>query len=288
MPAMKLIQSVGIGGANKPDDVKAVQTALNSLLSLIPPTKKLVVDKRLGSRPENSKTVAAIKLFQSKVVNMVRPDGKIDPNGRTHRKINEKLANAAVVTVVPISGTLKATLKRNLEQYENRIPHMYKDTTGNITAGVGHLIKDIEAAKKIAFVVRNTGVLATKKEIEDEFIKFKGLSLDKNTVATAFKKYSTLELGESLMDKQVENHINNFEKELKQVYGTQEFQSYSDNVKLALFDMIFNLGMTKLISRFPKFNRHIKANDFEKAALECSRTDVSAQRNTYVKNLLGK
>jgi hypothetical protein len=41
--------------------------------------------------PESSKTVAAIKLFQSKVLNMLRPDGKIDANGRTHRKINEKL-----------------------------------------------------------------------------------------------------------------------------------------------------------------------------------------------------
>ncbi|MBH0059461.1 hypothetical protein I6F65_21240 [Pseudoalteromonas sp. SWXJZ94C] len=39
MPAMKLIQSVGIGGANKLDDVKAVQTALNSLLSLMAPNK---------------------------------------------------------------------------------------------------------------------------------------------------------------------------------------------------------------------------------------------------------
>ncbi|WP_231613265.1 hypothetical protein [Pseudoalteromonas sp. SWXJZ94C] len=58
------------------------------LLSLITPTQKLKVDSRLGSRPENSKTVAAIKLFQSKVVNMVRPDGKIDPNGRTHSEIN--------------------------------------------------------------------------------------------------------------------------------------------------------------------------------------------------------
>ncbi|WP_277344302.1 hypothetical protein [Pseudoalteromonas sp. Z9A5] len=40
MPAMKLSQSVGIGGANKPEDVKEVQVALNSLLSLILPTKK--------------------------------------------------------------------------------------------------------------------------------------------------------------------------------------------------------------------------------------------------------
>jgi len=107
MRAMKLIQSVGIGGANKPDDIKAVQTALNSLLSLITPTRKLTVDGRLGSRPENSKTVAAIKLFQSKVVNMVRPDGKIDPNGRTHRKINEKLITLVVKNnfKLPVAST---------------------------------------------------------------------------------------------------------------------------------------------------------------------------------------
>ncbi|MBH0059433.1 TIGR02594 family protein [Pseudoalteromonas sp. SWXJZ94C] len=109
MPAMKLIQSVGIGGANKPDDVKAVQTALNSLLSLIAPTRKLTVDGRLGSRPENSKTVAAIKLFQSKVVNMVRPDGKIDPNGRTHRKINEKLINLSAISNVSVALKIPAT-----------------------------------------------------------------------------------------------------------------------------------------------------------------------------------
>lgn len=109
MPAMKLIQSVGIGGANKPGDVKAVQTALNSLLSLIAPTRKLTVDGRLGSRPENSKTVAAIKLFQSKVVNMVRPDGKIDANGRTHRKINEKLASQAAISGVTTALKMPTT-----------------------------------------------------------------------------------------------------------------------------------------------------------------------------------
>jgi len=60
---------------------------LNKLLKLLPPTQALIVDGRLGYRPENSKTAAAIKLFQSKVVNMARPDGKIAPNGRTHKKV---------------------------------------------------------------------------------------------------------------------------------------------------------------------------------------------------------
>jgi len=83
--------SVGINGLNKPNDIKAVQTALNQLLNLIPPTKKLAVDGKLGLRPENSKTVAAIKMFQNKVVSIMRPDGRIDVNGNTQKKINERL-----------------------------------------------------------------------------------------------------------------------------------------------------------------------------------------------------
>ncbi|CAM4253614.1 N-acetylmuramidase domain-containing protein [Pseudoalteromonas ostreae] len=91
MSSIRITQSVGLGGHNSLNDVKTVQTALNKLLKLIPPTQALVVDGRLNPRLENSKTVAAIKLFQSKVLNMVRPDGKINPNDATFRKINEKL-----------------------------------------------------------------------------------------------------------------------------------------------------------------------------------------------------
>lgn len=51
MAKLIITQSVGVGGVNTPNDVKAVQGALNNLLGLIPPTRKLVEDGRLGSRP---------------------------------------------------------------------------------------------------------------------------------------------------------------------------------------------------------------------------------------------
>ncbi|WP_426357549.1 peptidoglycan-binding domain-containing protein [Pseudocolwellia sp. HL-MZ19] len=98
MSVMKITQAVGLGALNNLKDVKAVQTALNKLLALISPTKALTVDGTLNPRIENSKTIAAIKLFQSKVLYMARPDGKIDPNGRTHRKINEKLIDLTLKT----------------------------------------------------------------------------------------------------------------------------------------------------------------------------------------------
>ncbi|MBH0059473.1 hypothetical protein I6F65_21310, partial [Pseudoalteromonas sp. SWXJZ94C] len=240
---------------------------------------------RLGSRPENSKTVAAIKLFQSKVVNMVRPDGKIDPNGRTHRKINEKLASAAVVAVVPISANLKTTVKQKMKTYEGNIPHMYLDTKGKVTVGVGHLLKDVDAAKKVPFTIRDTGALASIKQIEDEFKLIKSRPFGENEAYWNFKPFTKLIITEAVANAQVDQHIKTFESELKTIYGASEFSSYPDDVKLALFDLIFNLGMTKLKDTFPNFNRHMKAHDFKKAAIESNRKDVSAERNSYVRNL---
>jgi GH24 family phage-related lysozyme (muramidase) len=52
--------------------------------------------------------------------------------------------------------------------------------------------------------------------------------------------------------------------------------------------MIFNLGMSKLKTGYPNFNKYIKANDYKNAALESNRRGVAAERNLYVKKLLGK
>ncbi|EJL7832769.1 TIGR02594 family protein [Vibrio vulnificus] len=93
MVGFHISQSVGIDGKNTPQDIKSVQKALNELIHLIAPTNKLIVDGSLGTKPERSQTVAAIKLFQKKVVMMQRPDGRVDVNGHTHRKIKEKLLN---------------------------------------------------------------------------------------------------------------------------------------------------------------------------------------------------
>ena len=284
MSTIRITQSVGLGGANSLNDVKTVQTALNKLLKLIPPTQALIVDGRLNPRPENSKTVAAIKLFQSKVLNMVRPEGKIAPNGRTHKKINEKLAGAAVVAVVPLSGNLKTKLKQNMMKYEGNVPHMYLDTKGYVTVGVGHLLKDVEAAKKVPFIIRDTGAIASIKQIEDEFKLIKSKPFG-SQAAAFYKPFTKLVTTEAVREAQVEQHIRIFECELKRIYGVSEFASYPNDVKLALFDMIFNLGMSELKDEFPNFNKHMKVRDFKQAAIESNRKDVSTERNTYVRNL---
>jgi lysozyme len=95
--------------------------------------------------PESSKTVSAIKLFQRKVLNMVRPDGKIDANGRTHRKINEKLAdriglNIGLTLSVKGINLLKAIENFRSKPYDDQTVSEITAWVAGATIGYGHLI----------------------------------------------------------------------------------------------------------------------------------------------------
>lgn len=74
--------SVGRGGKNKASDVRVVQRLLNRQRH--PPKRKLTVDGKSGR-----KTIAAIRQFQSAVLRMRSPDGRVDPGGRTIRRLNK-------------------------------------------------------------------------------------------------------------------------------------------------------------------------------------------------------
>lgn len=78
--------SVGQGGRNQRQDVRAVQTRLNELMS--PPRQTLVVDGLNGP-----KTTGMIRDFQSAVVGLMRPDGRVDPGRGTQSKLNDPLSS---------------------------------------------------------------------------------------------------------------------------------------------------------------------------------------------------
>ena len=77
----KIEASVGLNGDNRPDDVLTVQRLLgrHNLAPLQP-----VPENGKADRP----TIDAIRHFQIKYVGMQSPDGRVDPDGRTLRKLN--------------------------------------------------------------------------------------------------------------------------------------------------------------------------------------------------------
>jgi hypothetical protein len=83
--------SVGRGGTNRREDVITVQTLINRHIQSIAPTPALRVSGLVDSG-----TIAAIEAFQRRVVGLPRPDGRVDPNGRTLAALNSGAGNAAV------------------------------------------------------------------------------------------------------------------------------------------------------------------------------------------------
>lgn len=71
-----ILASVGRGGLNRSEDVRLVQELLNQHLR--PPQPALVVNGVVDAR-----LLAALEAFQRRVVQMHRPDGRVDPGSQT-------------------------------------------------------------------------------------------------------------------------------------------------------------------------------------------------------------
>ena len=183
-----------------------------------------------------------------------------------------------------LTAAEKQMLRAKMEKYEGKINHMYLDSKGYVTVGVGHLINHLAAAQKLSFkTAKNLPASAADIKIDYDAVK----KQPANRLASFYKQYTKLTLSNTELDKLTNQHIDSFEKELKLIYGG--FDTFPAEVKLALFDLIFNLGMPNLKNTWPKFNTAIKAKDWQKAADNSSRAaPVSAERNKYVKDLLEK
>ena len=96
-------------------------------------------DGKLGKKPEDSKTVAAIKEFQKKVVKMVKPDGRVDPNGRTLQKLNANARKARPANVTAFVNKIMADAKKINRKY--KIPASILMAQAALESGWGRSVK---------------------------------------------------------------------------------------------------------------------------------------------------
>ena len=133
--------SVGRSGVNQESDVTLIQQLLNSY-PIPGETTPLKVDGMAG---EN--TYKKIEAFQTQIVAMAHPDGRIDPDGKTFRK----LAGLQPASTYSLSDK-GIELLQSIEQLATS---PYDDQTGKdisswvegATIGYGHLISRTEWSK---------------------------------------------------------------------------------------------------------------------------------------------
>jgi GH24 family phage-related lysozyme (muramidase) len=154
---------------------------------------------------------------------------------------------------------------------------MYRDTVGKVTVGVGLMLPDAKAAQTLPFVLGARA--ATPEEIAAEYARVDAMTLGR---ASSFYKVPTsLELTQQTIDARLSSVLAGFESDLR-----NEFRHYDmlpDGVKMALLDMIYNLGPAGLFKGFPHLVAAIQTGAWAQAAEHCMRRGPSAARNNWTR-----
>jgi len=177
-----------------------------------------------------------------------------------------------------------AAIKALLVPSEGNIPHMYLDTAGKVTVGIGNLISNAAYACTLSFVNRATSKTATSQEIT---VDFDAVSKQpRGLAAPKYRQFTALDLPGSAIDLLFQNRVQEFLRLLKVRYPKYDF--YPQSAQLALMDMGFNLGVSGLKNTWPKLNQAIDKQDWTSASTNCFRPQVNLVRNAEVKRLFEK
>jgi len=188
---MCIKQSVGTSGSNKKLDVKIIQAALNlSQSSAFKLTGNLIVDGSIGK-----KTIAAIELFQAEVVGMEKPDGRIDPNGTSLKRLKESAQKGlSLDALIAIMGPGNTTVVSGYHSLlNNQLPLYGINTslrTAHFLAQVGHESMSFTYTEEIASGSAYEGRKDLGNTERGDGIRFKGRGLIQLTGRKNYSDYA--------------------------------------------------------------------------------------------------
>jgi GH24 family phage-related lysozyme (muramidase) len=185
------------------------------------------------------------------------------------------------------------------KNYEGYVAQMYCDVKGYVTVGYGHLLKDAEAAAALDFVHKgdNQAASADEKKADWQAVKKKfddWLKVPENANKPEnqrpgwmyYKDAAKLEMPKEVVGALLRKDMEASAATLKATFP--EYDSFPDEAKEGLLDMVFSLGIGTLTQKFRKFTQAVKDKDWSKAAAECHRLGIDEPRNKEVKALFEK
>jgi GH24 family phage-related lysozyme (muramidase) len=184
----------------------------------------------------------------------------------------------------------KTTLEINLYLnelviFEDRIPHMYLDSRGNVTVGYGHLILDAMAATSLGFVDRATLTAVAKADVVTAFNKVKNSGLV-NTRADVFKSLTSIDLPDPKIDALFVDDSKEFLRQLRHIFP--DFDSFPQKAKWGLLDLIYNLGIVKFRGLFTQFQNAVKERNWRRAAAQSSRSETDPRTQKIVAGVVSR
>jgi len=136
----------------------------------------------------------------------------------------------------------KAVFLQHLKAVEGFATHMYKDTTNNVTVGIGLLLRFASDAKKLPFVIKGTNTPAHSVHIENAFNIVRNSSMSGAAGAAAFEPLTNIEISLAEATIRALNAMDDFLQQLTSSKFFPEFGTYPTTVQMGILDLAYTLG----------------------------------------------
>lgn len=162
-----------------------------------------------------------------------------------------------------VSGAFRGFITR----FEGNIQHMYLDTGGRVTVGIGNLIDTVEQAQRLPFVRKEDQQPADEEEIRGDWETVKDHQELAASGAAAFAELTSLMLTHEAIAELLVRTLRANEQQLKRIPEFSAFDTWPADAQLALLGMAWSMGAG---FDFPSFRAACARADFLAAAEECS------------------
>ena len=168
-------------------------------------------------------------------------------------------------------------------KFENSIPHMYLDTSGVVTVGIGIALETADEAAGLPFADAR-GRAVAPVDIAAAWAKVK--AAPKKKKAAFYKSFTDIVLPEPEIERLALGTIGTILRSL--VRRVPWLTDLPKPAQIAMMDMAYNLGAAGLTREWPRLMAACEARDFETASIECRRSQVNEERNAHTADLFAQ
>lgn len=176
----------------------------------------------------------------------------------------------------------RGRFRQHVSVFENNVSYMYLDIDGNVTIGLGHLLRDANAAKRLPFLERGTTKPAHPAHVENAFNKVFNSGLA-NANHTVFKSMTQIDLDlaaiETLFDADVDETL----RQLTNTNRFPDYETYPASVQLGMLDLAYNMGTKGFFDAFKVFVKALEDRNWIEVANQSCRTEVDKNSNVIGK-----
>ena len=166
----------------------------------------------------------------------------------------------------PLSRLVREMVLENV-RYEGFINYMYADVKRLVTVGIGHMMPTPQDAMRLPFITLD-GQPASKELIRQEWVRVKNHPSAWERGHTVFLQGPEMHRVRLTNEAVYEIAHDQMRKMIRHVQPVLHFSQHPEPVQRALTLMLWAMGPSGLLTKFPKFCAAIRRRDYATAAAE--------------------